>query len=522
MDTLRRLLGASPARTPPSRVETDEVYPLHMLDDTKTLRGIVVTWTLRFNDVLDPEKLHASLSRLLDIGDWRKLGGRVRLDDNGALELHVPRPFSPDRPAVTYSRRSALAVNIEDDPVASRLPMATIDDGPSVRAVSAESLRVFAAAAAAASEEGALETLDDFLHRDVPQLSLHITSFNNATLVGLSWPHTLMDVMGQQALLHAWSLVLAGREDQVPPVLGAREDAICAAADDTPVQDREPFRLGQKRLAAFGMLKFGLRFAADLLWNPVVETRVIFLPKSAVTELQRRARDDLDLDLDTHGGGSGEKSFISEGDVLTAWATRAVASSLPQPRPITVLHALNARFRLSSLLAAQAANAGVYIQNMAVAACTFLPHQVAAGPLGPIALQNRHHLAEQATEGQVLACLRELRQLPKTESDPSMVCGDADAVLVPFTNWTRAGIFQAADFAPAVLRPGDRSLKRTNPPGTMVCHYAGSMRQGPEVRNVFVLLGKDHEENCWMTGILLPRTWAKIEDELKGLSPTAG
>ncbi len=49
-----------------------------MLDDTQALRGIVVTWTLRFNDVLDPEKLHASLSRLLEIGDWRKVGGRLR------------------------------------------------------------------------------------------------------------------------------------------------------------------------------------------------------------------------------------------------------------------------------------------------------------------------------------------------------------------------------------------------------------------------------------------------------------
>jgi hypothetical protein len=51
-----------------------------MLDDTKTLRGIVVTWTLRFNDALDADKLHTSLSRLLEIGDWRKLGGRLRIN----------------------------------------------------------------------------------------------------------------------------------------------------------------------------------------------------------------------------------------------------------------------------------------------------------------------------------------------------------------------------------------------------------------------------------------------------------
>ena len=79
MAALWRLLGVSPARSPPPLVESDDVYPVHMLDDTKTLRDIVVTWTLRFNDVLDGEKLYASLSRLLEIGDWRKVGGRLRL-----------------------------------------------------------------------------------------------------------------------------------------------------------------------------------------------------------------------------------------------------------------------------------------------------------------------------------------------------------------------------------------------------------------------------------------------------------
>jgi hypothetical protein len=79
MAALWRLLGAAPTRSPPPVVESDDVYPVHMLDDTSTLRDIVVTWTLRFNDVLDADKLHLSLSRLLEIGDWRKVGGRLRL-----------------------------------------------------------------------------------------------------------------------------------------------------------------------------------------------------------------------------------------------------------------------------------------------------------------------------------------------------------------------------------------------------------------------------------------------------------
>ena len=315
-----------------------------------------------------------------------------------------------------------------------------------------------------------------------------------------------MDVMGQQALLHGWSLVLAGRESEVPPMLGAREDAICAAAD-APVEKEEEFMLGQKQLRGWAMLMFGLRFGWDLLWNRIVETRTIFLPKRVVAELRCQAQGDLVA----RDGGEEESPFVSEGDVLTEWATRAVASSLPQPRPVTVLHALNARFRLSSLVQAP----DVYVQNMAVAAFAFLSPDVATRPLGHIALENRRHLMEQATETQALAFLRELRRESKSGSDPALLlCGEPDALLMPFTNWTRAGFFKTADFSPAVVRAGETSQSRSNPPGTMVFHHAQSMRQGPTVRNVFVVLGKDHGGNYWLTGILLPQAWAKIEEDI--------
>lgn len=394
-------------------------------------------------------------------------------------------------------------MNINDHPLAKTLPKAT--EGPSIQP-GPPGFRAFAA------REDAPAALEDFLYQDTPQLSLHITSFNDATLVALSWPHTLMDVMGQQALLRGWSLVLAGRELEVPPMLGAREDAICAAAADAPVEEEEEeeeeFGLEQKQLRGWAMFMFGLRFVWDMLWNRVVETRTIFLPKRVVDELQRQARGDLAAQDD-----GDEKPFISEGDVLTAWAMRAVASSRPQPRPVTVLHPLNARFRLPSLVRAS----GVYVQNMSVAAFAFLSPEVATGPLGPIALENRRHLMEQSTEAQVLAFLRKLRRGSKSGSDPAFVCGESNALLMPFTNWTRADFFKTADFSPALVRAGETGQSRSNPPGTMVFHHAQSMRPSRAVRNVIVVLGKDHSDNYWLAGNLLPPAWAKIEEDIKRL-----
>lgn len=54
-----------------------DVYPIHVLDNIKA-NHCYVDWLMRFNDVLDAEKLKTSLSRLLEIGDWKKLGGRLQ------------------------------------------------------------------------------------------------------------------------------------------------------------------------------------------------------------------------------------------------------------------------------------------------------------------------------------------------------------------------------------------------------------------------------------------------------------
>lgn len=447
-------------------------YPLFMLDDNKTLHGIVVTWLLHFNDVLDPAHLHSSLCHLLKTGDWRKVGGRLRRVD-GRLEVHVT-----SGPPVAYSHTSFSSA-IEGHPVAKTLPKAT--PTASIQPGSHEFGEFIPAGPA---------TLEEYLTGDTPQLSLHITSFANATLVGLSWPHTLMDVMGQQALLRGWSAVLAGKE--VPAFLGAREDALSLPVEKEP--EEEPYHL--KPLKGWGMVKFGARFTWDLLWTPV-ETRTIFLPKKAVAELCRQAMDDI----------SGE--FVSEGDVLTAWATRAVASSMP-PRPITALHPVNLRFRLPSLINAP----GVFVQNMAVSAFSFFTPELLKGPLGPIALENRRHMKEQTTEPQLLALLREMKRTYSPGSDTTILCGEPNALLMPFTNWTRGNVYQAADFSAAVVRAGEGE-SRTNPPGTMVYHNVNSMRPSPTMRNVVVIVGKDHDDNYWLTGVLQPASWAKIEEEIE-------
>ena len=408
-----------------------------------------------------------------------------------------------------FSTRETFPMAIDQHPEARKLPKATpeasIQPGP-------KEFRSFAARGDAPA------TLEEFTRSDLPMLSLHVTSFTDATLVGLSWPHALMDVMGQSALLHAWSLVLAGNDSEVPKLLGVHEDAVVAALE-APSAPAEEFKLGAKRLVGTSMLWFGARFGWDLLTNKTAETRTICLPKEFVEELRQQAMAEL-----TAEHGEEKDVFISEGDALTAWAVHAVALSSPQPRPITALHPLNMRFRLPSLKSSVINNpGGVYVRNMAIAACTFLSPSTAAGNLGPIALENRRCLMEQATEAQVLAFMRELVYNPALGRDPSMVFGDPDAILVPFTNWSKAEFSRVVDFGPAVV--GGKGMdggvyedkERRPRPGSLTFHHVQSLRSSPTERNIFVILGRDHGENTWVTATLHPPAWAVLGESLRAV-----
>ena len=287
-------------------------------------------------------------------------------------------------------------------------------------------------------------------------------------------------------------------------MLGAHEDALLAATN-VSVEKLDEYILKSKQLKGMPLIKFAARFVWDMLCGPTPETRTICLPEKTMAILRLQAQMDITASSD------GEKQpFISDGDVLTAWTIRAVATSLPRPRPMTALHAMNARFRLPSLSRAP----GVYLQNMVVPACTYLSAEVAAGPLGAIALSNRQHLAEEATEAQVLASLREQYH---TKDPSKLLYSDPDALVMPFTNWTKADLLGTVNFRAAVTCTGDGQQSRCNPPGTPIFHHASTTKQSRTTRLMVVILGKDHEGNYWLTMTMSPLAWQTINDSLQRL-----
>ena len=81
LQTIRRfVLGQTRQPSSYPTNPTDTILPVYYFDDTPLLRNYVQCSTLRFNDALDAEMLRESLSRVIALPGWRKLGGRVRMN----------------------------------------------------------------------------------------------------------------------------------------------------------------------------------------------------------------------------------------------------------------------------------------------------------------------------------------------------------------------------------------------------------------------------------------------------------
>ncbi|EFR04830.1 hypothetical protein MGYG_07836 [Nannizzia gypsea CBS 118893] len=468
-----------------------DVYPVHLLDNADDYRKIVMSYIFRFSDVLDGQKLADSLSALLEIGDWRKLGGRFKLNKDGNLEIHVPRQFTPEAPAVTFSQK-IIAASVDTDPLGKQLPKLT---GCHPVQRTPPQLRDFA------GTPSPPRSIKEMLERDATLLHLHVVCFSDATVVGITWPHVLMDAMGLQALLRNWSLVLDGKAEDVLPLAGARDD---------PVQELLRQDAGPAEAPVLEKLSFGLlgtvTFLFRLIWmklrNPGFEQRTIIFPQDRLNQLCARARSDLE--------SQGEKElFLGEGDVLAAWAARVLAASQPRPHLATIVSVVNFRFTLSALQGKGAQ----YIQNMLQLVYVSLARGWTAEPFGFTALAHRQQLAEQCTESQTLSYLRMQQDHIEAKGKLRLLFGNPKASVLMVNNLAKLDFFRNIDFSAAVVR---RDPTRPNPPGAIVYYHTQVMNDHSVFSSYLGVLGKDHSGRILINGTFPTKTWELIIQELKG------
>ena len=474
---------------------TDRIVPLHFFDDGPLWRAFILYSLFVFDDVLDPEKLHSSLERLIRKDGWWKLGARLRQNKAGDLEYHVPAEFTKERPALAYSHvvhETAMA----EHPLASRLPRASTK--PAIVGDPDDFLELMRPA-------GSPMKLGDYLVSDRPQLGLHIVSFDDATLVSVYWPHTLFDAMGKKALLDAWCLMVQGREDEVVAPHGSDVDPLATLGTTTT----EPHKLTSRRMGTLGLVGYGVGQVGSFLRKK--ENRMVCVPHEFVQALREKAVADLAsqtpagvVQIDEDGM---QQPFLSEGDVLCAWWTRLAIAHLPPSPSQTVV--LNNAYCLRKTLTPDLIPEGApYVSN----AIGFIPVLLSAADIvkestGHIASCIRDAILDLGTRPQVDAFSDMVRE-SGTKLPPFF--GDSSMHMLTYSNWSKARLFEVDFSATVVQKDGDQADKRkVGRP-----RYIQNNQFGLTLPNAFPILGKDNDGNYWLSGYMVKGHWDQIGELL--------
>ncbi|KAJ9207338.1 hypothetical protein DTO164E3_612 [Paecilomyces variotii] len=492
----------------------DTVIPFHYWDDDPHTRGLSFDITFRFDDVLDHEKLRASLARLLEIGNWRKLGARIRRNEKGGLEYHVPQRFDDKRPGFAYST-VAYNTTIADHPQASQLvnPHQIHKEGQasvlSVAFARKPEFRSFI------RTPGFPEYLEDWLSSDSPQLGIRIITFEDGTLVTISFLHSLMDMMGLHAVLEAWTAVLDGREQEVKPFEGFAHDPL-AGLSETRTRVVQKYVFADTVIIGWAWLLFAVRYilGVELFWQYREEERVIFLPAKHVKRMHEKAMGDLAA---RHTDESNTPSFVSEGDVLFAWWTQVILrADKPSPnRTINMRNTYCCRSLLADLGHIPSASSAL-VTNAVFATLTFLSvRQVIEEPLSFTASEIRKSLIQQRNTEQLQALVSIQKEILDNTHHPALF-GKPSMYMIMISNWAKSKLFEL-DFSAAVQEEGLPLKSRINSLGKP-SSIQGTGTKGYATRNTGVVIGKDAAGNVWCLYSLRKDLWPAVEQQLRQMS----
>ncbi|CAN8104747.1 unnamed protein product [Discula destructiva] len=502
-------------RAPPPTVPTDTIVPFHYYDNSKHTNGLCFDLTFQVDDVLDDDKLRNALSRLLELGDWRKLGARIRRNSKGALDYHIPRRFDKARPGFAFST-AVFDLAVEEHPQASRMAQPhELDAAGRALALKVPSCEDSSGRKAFLRNPGFPQRLDDWMSSDSPQLGIHIIHFQDATLVTVSFLHSLTDMMGLRAIMDAWTAVFSREEDRVKPFLAFAHDPL-GSLSKMEAKPPERYKFADMLLGGWSWLPFAVSYylTIELFWPLREEERIVFLPARHLARMRDEAMQELAGQASSDGSQGDRSPFVSEGDVIFAWWTRILLrAERPSPvRTISMRNTCCCRSLLQELGLIPSAAGSALVTNAVFGAVIFLTvRQVLDQSLALTASNIRKSLTEQRNAQQLRALDAIRRDCLDNKRHPA-IFGDPTMYMFMVSNWEKAKLFRT-DFKAAVVGTGLDPQKRHNQLGRPSC-VQGSGTRHYATRNTGVVIGKDAGGNYWLSYNLRKEAWLKVEQEL--------
>lgn len=335
--------------------------------------------------------------------------------------------------------------------------------------------------------------LQHFLNKDEPQLGATFVSFDDVTIITLSWPHSLFDAMAFGELLRAWSLMVQGRHTEIPRPLAAKGDLLAELGQHSTV----PHKLEKSQLSWLGLFIYFCRTLAEVMFFKQ-QSRMIYVPAPMIGRLHEKALDEL-----ANGCQRCSNCFLSEGDVLSAWWAKINLAhySTRRNKIVNLANALGWRQSLASDLLP---SGRPYLSNAVGIASALIPiKDILNKPLSHLARQIRQCITESRQRDQVEAYAALWRQSPGRIPP---LFGHSTMHMVACSNWSKADLLHLDFSAALVDRGGMVSSAMLGKP-----LYVQSCFHGVYLSNVMFILGRDMHGGYWLTAFTSARHWARIE-----------
>lgn len=289
-------------------------------------------------------------------------------------------------------------------------------------------------------------------------------------------------------------LVLDGREDDVPPMLGASSDILAHIADQ-----HKGGALGAEPLLQTSVEEKEGDESPPQGPLPLLEERIIRIPLATLERLRGVVAKEDPMEDD--------ETFMNcqPDELLMALTVKQIAKAQLRPRPLKLLNIYNARLVIPRIAKAK----GVYGQNLVLLSPQFLPQEVATGSMAQIIYSQRDCFARSAAPDNVARSLQVVLGAIKADLDITALRdnGEADPLLV--NNLVRLSTNIDVDLSSAVVRQGKSSQTRTNGLGTPDFCYLTLPDNTYGMMRV-TTLGSYNGDGCWMFGELPSRAWELI------------
>ncbi|EJD44092.1 hypothetical protein AURDEDRAFT_114396 [Auricularia subglabra TFB-10046 SS5] len=419
--------------------------------------SIVLTgWVI--DRVVDPTKVERAWAKLVET--WPLLGSRLRKNKTSqAWEYHLYSTFSPARPRYVF-KHEAKEGSIDAH---YRYPRPSEQI---VCAVKNNDDRLFS--------DGGPRSVTQLMTQDIPVTFLQVTTFSDASIIGLTTPHVLCDGHGNKEIGLALARILKG--ETVAPL---RDGDPLVRYAGAPKDTEAP-----PSWRAFGFVdsaKFFATLAWDFAVNRDIENRELFVPAAEAERIKAEAMADLP-----------DGEWVSTSDALVAFCLKCIHGNSTSDKPLNVLYSANLRRYLSDVLPKP------FLHN---GACTVVTpairlSEIPQMSLGALALLVRRTVREQTERPAVERWLR----WRLANAGKLTLFFEPTGAWNGVTNWRDMKLMEI-DFSGALPDGADRSVS---------CLYLWGMSFQPfPVRNFMGLVADDPRGGIWLGGFLSKRVWER-------------